>query len=205
GARVRGELRPVRTQAGAAGRARGGAAYGPDAARHGKRVVGGGFAQGRGAATGDERSAYANGGAVPAAGGDSGGGGVSDSVLLKGVLVYGEGEPVDVIVADGEIRDIATDLGVIDGAEIVDGNGQILLPGFVDLHTHLREPGREDTETIESGSAAAALGGYTAVFAMANTNPVADSHVITDHVWRRGQEVGLVDVYPVGAVTVGLA
>lgn len=129
---------------------------------------------------------------------------VSASVLLKGVLVYGEGEPVDVLVADGEIRDIATDLGVIDGAEIIDGKGQILLPGFVDLHTHLREPGREDTETIESGSAAAALGGYTAVFAMANTNPVADSHVVTDHVWRRGQEVGLVDVYPVGAVTVGL-
>ncbi|NEW40490.1 dihydroorotase [Nocardia cyriacigeorgica] len=127
------------------------------------------------------------------------------SVLLKGVLVYGEGEPVDVLVADGEIREIATDLGVIDGAETIDGKGEVLLPGFVDLHTHLREPGREDTETIESGSAAAALGGYTAVFAMANTNPVADSHVVTDHVWRRGQEVGLVDVYPVGAVTVGLA
>ena len=83
-------------------------------------------------------------------------------------------------------------------------HGRILLPGLVDLHTHLREPGREDTETIESGSAAAALGGYTAVFAMANTDPVADTAVVTDHVWRRGQEVGLVDVHPVGAVTVGL-
>ncbi|WP_280242755.1 amidohydrolase family protein, partial [Nocardia abscessus] len=125
-------------------------------------------------------------------------------VLIKGALLYGEGEPVDVLVADGEIRRIGTDPGVVD-AEIIDAQGQILLPGFVDLHTHLREPGREDTETIETGSAAAALGGYTAVFAMANTNPVADSVVVTDHVWRRGREVGLVDVYPVGAVTVGLA
>lgn len=128
----------------------------------------------------------------------------SNVVLIKGARVYGEGESVDVLVSDGEIREIATSLGVVD-AETIDANGQILLPGFVDLHTHLREPGREDTETIESGSAAAALGGYTAVFAMANTSPVADSHVVTDHVWRRGQEVGLVDVYPVGAVTVGLA
>ncbi|WP_174189960.1 dihydroorotase [Nocardia barduliensis] len=125
-------------------------------------------------------------------------------VLIKGALLYGEGEPVDVLVADGEIRRIGAEPSVAD-AEIIDAQGQILLPGFVDLHTHLREPGREDTETIETGSAAAALGGYTAVFAMANTSPVADSVVVTDHVWRRGREVGLVDVYPVGAVTVGLA
>ena len=92
-----------------------------------------------------------------------------------------------------------------DGAEVLDAGGLVALPGFVDLHTHLREPGREDTETIETGSAAAALGGYTAVFAMANTDPVADNAVIVEHVWRRGREVGLVDVHPVGAVTVGLA
>ncbi|MBE7196107.1 MAG: dihydroorotase, partial [Gordonia polyisoprenivorans] len=75
---------------------------------------------------------------------------------------------------------------------------------LVDLHTHLREPGREDTETIRTGSRAAALGGYTAVFAMANTDPVADNSTITDNVWRIGRDVGLVDVHPVGAVTVGL-
>ncbi|MFE3259163.1 dihydroorotase [Nocardia sp. NPDC059229] len=125
------------------------------------------------------------------------------SVLIKNVRLYGEGDPVDVLLADGEIREIGAGLNAPD-AEIVEGKGQVLLPGFIDLHTHLREPGREDTETIESGSAAAALGGYTAVFAMANTSPVADTAVITDHVWKRGQEVGLVDVHPVGAVTVGL-
>ncbi|GAS94260.1 dihydroorotase [Mycolicibacterium canariasense] len=123
------------------------------------------------------------------------------SVLIKGVRLYGEGEPVDVLVSDGQIAQIGT------GATadtVIDATGQILLPGFVDLHTHLREPGREYAEDIETGSAAAALGGYTAVFAMANTDPVADSAVVTDHVWHRGQQVGLVDVHPVGAVTVGL-
>ncbi|OZF43291.1 dihydroorotase [Rhodococcus sp. 14-1411-2a] len=125
------------------------------------------------------------------------------SVLLRGVLLYGEGPETDVLISGEEIAGIGADLDA-DGAEVVDARGQILLPGFVDMHTHLREPGREDTETIESGSAAAALGGYTAVFAMANTDPVADSVVVTDHVWRRGQEVGLVDVHPVGAITVGL-
>ncbi len=126
-------------------------------------------------------------------------------VVIRGARIYGEGEPQDVLISGGEIREIGTGLTAPDGSTVIDAAGQVLLPGFVDMHTHLREPGREDTETIESGSAAAALGGYTAVFAMANTNPVADSVVITDHVWRRGQEVGLVDVHPVGAVTVGLA
>ncbi|CAN5188656.1 dihydroorotase [soil metagenome] len=127
------------------------------------------------------------------------------SVVIRGVLLYGEGDQVDVLVDDGQIAEIGVGLSAPDGAEVIDARGQVLLPGFVDLHTHLREPGREDTETIETGSAAAALGGYTAVFAMANTNPVADSSVITDHVWHRGQQVGLVDVHPVGAVTIGLA
>jgi dihydroorotase len=125
------------------------------------------------------------------------------SVLLRGVLLYGEGPETNVLITGEEIVEIGPDVDA-DGADVVEARGQVLLPGFVDMHTHLREPGREDTETIESGSAAAALGGYTAVFAMANTSPVADSVVVTDHVWRRGQEVGLVDVHPVGAITVGL-
>lgn len=130
---------------------------------------------------------------------------VSPQVLIRNVLVYGEGAPTDVLLGDEQILALGPDLEASPDAEVIDGAGRILLPGFVDLHTHLREPGREDTETIDTGSAAAALGGYTAVFAMANTDPVADSVVVTDHVWRRGQEVGLVDVHPVGAVTVGLA
>lgn len=126
------------------------------------------------------------------------------SVLIKGVRRYGAGDPVDVLIADGQIARIEAGIGSEAADTEIDATGQILLPGFVDLHTHLREPGREYAEDIETGSAAAALGGYTAVFAMANTDPVADSPVVTDHVWHRGRQVGLVDVHPVGAVTVGL-
>jgi dihydroorotase len=129
---------------------------------------------------------------------------VSAQLVIRNVRPYG-GDAVDIRVEEGEIVEIGTSLDAGGDTDVLDGTGAIVLPGFVDMHTHLREPGREDTETIESGSAAAALGGYTAVFAMANTDPVADSAVITDFVWRRGQEVGLVDVHPVGAVTVGLA
>jgi dihydroorotase len=128
----------------------------------------------------------------------------SSTILIRGVRLYGEGDPVDVLIGDGQIAEIGPALKAPGGAEVIDAVGQVLLPGLVDLHTHLREPGREYAEDIETGSAAAALGGYTAVFAMANTDPVADSPVVTDHVWRRGQQVGLVDVHPVGAVTVGL-
>jgi dihydroorotase len=128
----------------------------------------------------------------------------SSTILIRGVRLYGEGDPVDVLVGDGQIAEIGPALKAPDATEVIDAAGQVLLPGLVDLHTHLREPGREYAEDIETGSAAAALGGYTAVFAMANTDPPADSPVVTDHVWRRGQQVGLVDVHPVGAVTVGL-
>lgn len=127
------------------------------------------------------------------------------TVLIKGVRLYGRGDPVDVLVADGQIAAIGAALtGAPDDTEVIEATGHVLLPGLVDLHTHLREPGREYAEDIETGSAAAALGGYTAVFAMANTDPVADTAVVTDHVWARGQQIGLVDVHPVGAVTVGL-
>jgi dihydroorotase len=131
------------------------------------------------------------------------------SVLIRGVRCYGEGERLDVLVDDGQIAEIGPRLaearkGLEKDIEVIDADGHVLLPGLVDLHTHLREPGREYAEDIETGSAAAALGGYTAVFAMPNTTPVADSPVVTDHVWHRGQQVGLVDVHPVGAVTVGL-
>lgn len=128
------------------------------------------------------------------------------ALLLRRVRPYGEGEPVDVLVLDGRIAAVGPDAATAspDHAEVQEFDGDVLLPGFVDLHTHLREPGREDTETIASGSAAAARGGYTAVFAMANTQPPQDNQTVTDSVWRIGREVGLCDVHPVGAVTVGL-
>ncbi len=87
---------------------------------------------------------------------------------------------------------------------MLEAGGLVALPGLVDLHTHLREPGREDAETVETGTRAAALGGYTAVHAMANTEPVADTAGVVEQVWRLGQQAGYVDVRPVGAVTVGL-
>jgi len=109
-------------------------------------------------------------------------------------------QPIVVLPERGELAPRLEAAGV----EVIDAGGLVVLPGFVDLHTHLREPGGEDVETITTGSAAAALGGFTAVFAMPNTDPVADTAVVVEHVWRRGREVGLVDVHPVGAVTVGL-
>ena len=122
--------------------------------------------------------------------------------LIKGARPYG-GDAADILVKDGRIAAIGESLAAT-GAEVVDAAGLIALPGLVDLHTHLREPGREDAETVETGSRAAALGGFTAVHAMANTDPVADTAGVVEQVWRLGQEAALVDVVPVGAVTVGL-
>ena len=121
--------------------------------------------------------------------------------LIKGVSVLG-GAPTDLLVRDGVVADGGASTK---GATVVDAGGLVALPGLVDLHTHLREPGREDAETVETGSRAAALGGYTAVCAMANTSPVADTAGVVEQVWRLGREAGLVDVQPIGAVTVGLA
>jgi dihydroorotase len=123
------------------------------------------------------------------------------STLLKGVAPLG-GRRTDVLIDGGVVADLGVGLS---GDREIDGDGLVLLPGFVDLHTHLREPGREDAETIETGSAAAALGGFTAVHAMANTEPVADTAEIVDQVARLGAQAGLVDVRPVGAVSKGLA
>ncbi|WBB69677.1 dihydroorotase [Micromonospora sp. WMMD812] len=123
--------------------------------------------------------------------------------LVKGVSVLGAA-PTDLLIRDGVVAEVGADLAAGD-ATVVDAAGLVALPGLVDLHTHLREPGREDAETVESGSRAAALGGYTAVCAMANTSPVADTAGVVEQVWRLGREAGLVDVQPIGAVTVGLA
>ncbi|HLY34946.1 MAG TPA: dihydroorotase [Jatrophihabitantaceae bacterium] len=122
--------------------------------------------------------------------------------LLRGAAPYG-GAPTDVLLADGVIAEMGRSVDTT-GAEIVDAAGLVLLPGLVDLHTHLREPGREDSETVATGSAAAALGGYTAVHAMANTDPVADTAEVVEQVAALGERAGLVEVRPVGAVSKGL-
>src|SRR5262245_52617961 len=126
----------------------------------------------------------------------------SASYLVRGAQPLG-GEPVDLLLRDGRFVEIGPGLSDAD-ATVVDADGLIALPGLVDLHTHLREPGREDAETVGSGTAAAALGGFTAVHAMANTDPVADTAGVVEQVWNLGREAGHCDVHPVGAVTVDL-
>jgi dihydroorotase len=122
--------------------------------------------------------------------------------LIRGARPAG-GEPADILVSGGIVTVIGPDAAA-PGAQVLDAAGLIALPGLVDLHTHLREPGREDAETVATGTAAAALGGYTAVHAMANTEPVADTAGVVEQVWRLGRQAGHCDVQPVGAVTVGL-
>ena len=113
-----------------------------------------------------------------------------------------DGSIVDVVVANGLISEIGN--GLSKGRK-VDAGKSLLIPGLVDLHTHLREPGREDSETVATGSMAAAKGGFTAISAMANTFPVADTAGVVEQVYRLGQEAGYCDVFPIGAVTQGLA
>jgi dihydroorotase len=122
--------------------------------------------------------------------------------LIRGARPLG-GAPTDLLLSDGLISEAGPGLSAA-GAQVLDGTGLVALPGLVDLHTHLREPGREDAETVQTGTAAAALGGFTAVHAMANTEPVADTAGVVEQIWRLGRQAGLCDVQPVGAVTAGL-
>jgi dihydroorotase len=134
--------------------------------------------------------------------------------LIRGARVLG-GEPADLLLRDGLVAALGSGAGsgagtnagpgdVAGPVETVDADGLIALPGLVDLHTHLREPGREDAETVRTGTRAAARGGFTAVHAMANTDPVADTAGVVEQVWRLGRDAGYCDVFPVGAVTQGL-
>jgi dihydroorotase len=130
---------------------------------------------------------------------------MSDRYLFAGARVVdpasGRDDVADVLVADGVIAPL--DTGVAD-AQVIDCTGLVLAPGLVDPHTHLREPGREDKETVETGCRAAALGGFTAVTPMANTDPVADNAAVIHEVLDLGLKAGLCDVFPVGAITKGL-
>jgi dihydroorotase len=110
----------------------------------------------------------------------------------------------DVSVEDGRVSGIGEDAAGTKGATVVEAGGLILAPGLVDLHTHLREPGREDKETVETGTRAAAVGGFTAVAPMANTDPVADTAAVVEEVRALAARAGLCDVFPVGAITKGL-
>jgi dihydroorotase len=124
-----------------------------------------------------------------------------DLVIKGGQLP--DGTKADICISGEEIVEITAAFAG-QSREVVDAEGCIILPGLVDLHTHLREPGREDAETVLSGSRAGAKGGFTALSAMANTSPVADTAGVVEQVYRLGQEAGLLDVFPIGAVTEGL-
>lgn len=126
------------------------------------------------------------------------------TLALNNVRPYGEDETHLLIDVDRGVIDATSDTPFGDADEVVDCQGLVLLPGLVDMHVHLREPGREDTETIATGSDAAAKGGFTAVFTMANTQPVIDQPFLADAVWEKGQAYGKCDVYPVGSITKGL-
>lgn len=128
----------------------------------------------------------------------------SRDLLIRSADLVGEGRS-DVLVRGGVIVALGAD-AVADAhdAEVIDADGLVALPGLVDPHTHLREPGQEDAETVYTGTRAAAVGGYTCVHAMANTTPVADTASVVDQVWELGREAGWVEVRPVGAVTQGL-
>jgi dihydroorotase len=128
--------------------------------------------------------------------------------ILRGGRVVdpaaGRDEVADVHFQDGTIR-LLGEVADESGAEVIDAAGLVVAPGLVDLHCHVREPGREDEETIATASAAAAAGGYTAICTMPNTDPVADTAAIVEKVWALGREAGLVDVRPAGALSRGLA
>ena len=114
-----------------------------------------------------------------------------------------DGSIVNVEIDQGLVKTISKSTGK-DNLEGIDGAGKILMPGLVDLHTHLREPGREDSETVLTGSESAVAGGFTAISAMANTNPVADTAGVVEQIYRLGKNAGICDVNPIGAVTKGL-
>jgi len=131
---------------------------------------------------------------------------VTDSILIKGGHVIDPGRFVgmgDVLIERGKILSVGANLSGPSGSTVIQANGRLILPGFVDLHVHFREPGFEYKETIQSGSAAAVAGGFTTVCCMPNTNPVNDNQAVTEFILERARLAGLANVFPVGAVTKG--
>jgi dihydroorotase len=111
-------------------------------------------------------------------------------------------DTLDVLIEDGKIAKIGRDIPKT-GADVVKAAGKIVAPGFIDMHVHLREPGREEAETIKTGTEAAAAGGFTAVACMPNTNPVNDNESVTEFIIKKAATEGSVHVYPIGAITKG--
>ena len=132
---------------------------------------------------------------------------IASRLLVRGgTAVDRTGERrVDVRIVEGRIVEVGPGLDVADGEAVLDAQGCLVAPGFVDLHTHLREPGMTEAETIETGSRAAALGGFTAVIAMPNTDPTQDCVEVVEFVRAQGQRAGLCDVHPSGSITIGRA
>jgi dihydroorotase len=126
----------------------------------------------------------------------------SNFILTGGSL--SDGAVMELQISNGLIKAIAPKISKNADDQVIDCSGTVILPGLVDLHTHLREPGKEDAETVLSGSMAAAKGGFVAISAMANTSPVADTAGVVEQVYALGQNAGYVDVFPIGAVTQGL-
>jgi dihydroorotase len=126
---------------------------------------------------------------------------------MKRTIISGgtlpDGTQRDILIEDGVIAAVGENLTAPD-ADVISARGAIVMAGLVDLHTHLREPGREDSETVLSGSRAGVKGGYVALSAMANTSPVADTAGVVEQVFRLGESAGLLDVFPIGAVTQGI-
>lgn len=109
----------------------------------------------------------------------------------------------DLLIADGKVAAMGRGIGAPEGAEILDVSGKVVAPGLVDVHVHLREPGREDAETVASGARAAAAGGFTSVCAMPNTEPVTDNQAAVGFVVKQGEAAGAARVYPIGAISLG--
>lgn len=132
---------------------------------------------------------------------------MSSGILIRGGRVVdparGQDEVADVYLAEGRVEAVGRNVGTPDGAMVVDARGQVVAPGLIDLHVHLREPGQEDLETVASGAMAAAAGGFSAVCAMPNTDPVCDNQGVVGFVKAQAQRAGKARVYPIGAISLG--
>src|SRR5690606_19855648 len=189
-------------------------ASGPDESRRRNRQRRGRWRAQRHPAAGHQRCRRADGGALSAgrrpAGAAAGGGrGVVTPrpVVIRGGRVIdpsrGGDAVADVMLEEGRVGAVGRNIGSPDGALEFDATGKVVAPGFIDLHTHLREPGQEDLETVATGAMAAVAGGFTAVCAMPNTDPVADNQGVVGFIVRQAQRAGKARVYPIGAISVG--